>query len=97
MNPDRLQRMAEAGYIVLILTVAAGGLRAVGCRRRPTIRSARAFPRWVSYGLGALGLAMIVRRILGASLGRASQSMVTGLDGEADHVLSPGRRFPCWC
>ena len=35
----------------------------------------KAFPIWVSYALGALGLAMLVRLVLGLSLGRAGQAV----------------------
>jgi hypothetical protein len=44
----------------------------------------KAFPIWVSFALAGLGLAMILRLLLGRSLGRAAQSMVVGLEDVAD-------------
>jgi hypothetical protein len=49
----------------------------------------KSFPIWVSYGLATLALAMLVRVVLGKALGRAAQSMVSGLGGAAAHAPSP--------
>ena len=44
----------------------------------------------MSYALAALGLAMLVRLLLGRSLGRAAQAMVVGLDDLAgEHERRP--------
>jgi hypothetical protein len=91
MNPDRLQRVAEIGYIGLIFAIALV-LRheAQGLPPAPyDPLGPGSFPLWVSYGLGALAVAMAVKLLLGRSLGRAAHSMVTGLEGSAEHALSP--------
>ena len=91
MIPDRLQRISEVLYICLLLVIAV-----VLRREAQSLPPAPydplgpgSFPLWVSYVLGALALAMAVRLVFGRSLGRASHSMVTGLDGGAEHPLSP--------
>jgi hypothetical protein len=91
VNPERLQRIAEIAYIGLILVIAF-----VLRREAQSLPPAPydplgpgAFPLWVSYGLGALAVAMAAKMLLGHSLGRASHSMVTGLEGGAEHALSP--------
>jgi hypothetical protein len=91
VQQDRTTRSAEIAYIVLILAAAA----LVG-REASLLPPApydplgpKAFPLWVSYGLAALGAAMLARLVLGKALGRAAQSMVTGLDGVAAHAASP--------
>ena len=91
--PDRTKRIAEIAYIALILVVAV-----VLWREASKLPPApydplgpKSFPIWVSYGLGALGLAMIAWLALGKALGRAMQSMVLGFDNEeATHLLKPG-------
>ncbi len=91
MNQDRVQRVAEIGYIGLILVIAVV-LRREAQRLPPAPYDPLgpgSFPLWVSYGLGALAAAMAIRLVLGRSIGRASHSMVTGLDGQAEHALSP--------
>jgi Tripartite tricarboxylate transporter TctB family len=82
MHPGSVTRTAEIAYVVLILVVAG-----IVWREASTLPPApydalgpKAFPIWVSYGLAALGLAMLVRLLLGRSLGRAGQAMVVGLD-----------------
>jgi len=86
MQGDRVTRIAEIGYIVLILAVAG-----VIWREASALPSApydplgpRTFPIWVSYGLAALGLAMLARLMFGRSLGRATQPIVVGLEDLAD-------------
>jgi hypothetical protein len=91
VQQDRIRRMAEYAYVALILAVAFVVWRAAG--RLPAAPydplGPKAFPIWVSYGLAALGVAMLARLLFGRALGRAAQSMVTGLDGGATHALSP--------
>jgi hypothetical protein len=82
MQQDGVTRSAEIAYIVLILAVAG-----VVWREASMLPPApydplgpKAFPTWVSYALAALGLAMLVRLLVGRSLGRAGHAMVVGLD-----------------
>ena len=49
----------------------------------------KAFPIGVSVALAALGLAMLVRLLVGRSLGRAATSMVVGLEAAAGQVQRP--------
>jgi hypothetical protein len=88
---DRIKRHAEIAYIVLILVVAIVLWREAG--KLPPAPydplGPKSFPVWVSYGLAALAVAMLANLALGRKLGRAAQSMVLGLDGEAEHALSP--------
>jgi hypothetical protein len=49
----------------------------------------KAFPIGVSVALAALGLAMLVRLLIGRSLGRAATSMVVGLEAAAGHTWRP--------
>lgn len=85
MQESRITRAAEIAYIALILALAAIVWREAG--RLPPAPydplGPKAFPIWVSYGLAGLGLAMILRLLLGRSLGHAAQSMVVGLGGAA--------------
>jgi hypothetical protein len=46
----------------------------------------RAFPMGVSVALGMLGLAMLVRLLVGRSLGRAATSLVVGLEPASGHA-----------
>jgi hypothetical protein len=89
--PDRAQRTAELIYIALLLGIA--GLIWREARTLPPAPydplGPGSFPLWVAYGLAGLALAMLLRLALGRSLGRASHSMVTGLEGEAEHETSP--------
>lgn len=91
MRQDRIRRTAEIAYIALILAVAAAVWREAGMLRPAPYDplGPKSFPTWASYGLMALAAAMLARLALGKKLGLAAQSMVTGLDGEAAHVLSP--------
>jgi hypothetical protein len=91
MIPESLQRLSEVIYICLVLVIAV-----VLRREAQSLPPAPydplgpgSFPLWVSYALGALAIAMAVRLVFGRSLGRASHSMVTGLEGGAEHLLSP--------
>lgn len=89
---DGLTRAGEFVYVVLILAVAGIVWREAG-----TLPPApydplgpKAFPTWVSYGLAALGLAMLARLLLGRAIGRAGQSMVVGFDDSmGEHERRP--------
>src|SRR5688500_1212763 len=92
MQPNGVTRAAEIGYIVLILVVAGIVWRAA--RALPAAPydalGPKTFPIWVSYGLAALGLAMLVRLLSGRALGSAAQAMVVGLENAAGpHVRRP--------
>lgn len=91
VKPGRIQRTAEIGYIALVLGVAIVLWREAG--KLPPAPydplGPAAFPRWAAYGLGGLGVAMALRLVLGGGLGRAAQSLVSGLDGDVEHVLKP--------
>ncbi len=91
VKTGRIQRAAEIGYIVLVFVVALVLWREAG--KLPPAPydplGPAAFPRWAAYGLAALGVAMTVRLLLGGGLGRAAQSLVSGLDGAAEHDLKP--------
>jgi hypothetical protein len=82
MQPDRITRTAEIAYVVLILAVAGIVWRAASALPPAPYDALgpKSFPIWVSYALAALGLAMLIRLLLGRSLGRAAQSMVVGLE-----------------
>jgi len=91
VQQDRIRRTAEIAYIVLILAVAALVWREAS-RLRPAPYDPlgpKSFPIWVSCGIAALAMMMLARLAFGKTLGRAAQSMVTGLDGMVTHVLSP--------
>jgi hypothetical protein len=90
VRQDSVTRIAEIGYIVLILAVAA-----IVWREASPLPPApydplgpRSFPMWVCCGLIALALAMLARLAFGRALGFTGQSMVLGLDA-ADHAQSP--------
>lgn len=92
MHQGRIGRSAEIAYVVLILAVA--GIVWREARALPPAPydalGPKAFPIWASYGLAALGLAMLVRLLLGRSLGRAAQVMVAGLgDAAGEHPARP--------
>ena len=91
MQQDRIKRTAEIAYIVLLLAVAFAVWRDASFLRPAPYDplGPKSFPIWVSYGLAALAAMMLARLALGRRLGRAAQSMVLGLDGEAAHALSP--------
>ena len=82
MQAERITRMAEIAYVVLILAVAGIVWREASALPPAPYDSLgpKSFPIWVSYALAALGLAMLVRLVLGRSLGRAAQAMVVGLE-----------------
>lgn len=91
MQQDRIRRTSEIAYIVLLLVAAI-----VVWREASFLRPApydplgpKSFPIWVSYGLAALAAMMAARLALGKKLGLAAQATVLGLDGEAEHALSP--------
>jgi hypothetical protein len=91
VQQERIRRKAEYAYVALILAVAVVVWREAS--RLPLAPydplGPKAFPLWVSYGLAALGVAMLVRLLFGRAIGRATRSLVTGLDGDATHRLSP--------
>ena len=92
MQPSGITRTAEIAYIVVILAVAG-----IVWREASALPPApydplgpKTFPIWASYALAALGLAMLVRLVLGRSLGRAAQVMVVGLEDMAgEHKQRP--------
>jgi hypothetical protein len=92
MRPNGVTRAAEIGYVVLILVVAG-----IVWREASALPPApydplgpKSFPIWVSYGLAALGLTMLVRLLFGRALGSAAQAMVVGLEDLAtDHARRP--------
>ena len=82
MQPSGITRAAEIAYIVLILAVAG-----IVWRAASTLPPApydplgpKTFPILVSYGLAALGLAMLARLLFGRSLGSAAQTLIVGLE-----------------
>ena len=92
MQPSGITRSAEVAYVALILAVAL-----IVWREASALPPApydplgpKAFPIWASYGLAALGLAMLLRLLLGRSLGRAAQIIVVGLeDAAGEHRQRP--------
>jgi hypothetical protein len=82
MQPSGVTRAAETAYVVLILAVAGIVWREASALPPAPYDSLgpKTFPIWVSYGLAALGLAMLVRLLFGRSLGSAAQAMVVGLE-----------------
>jgi hypothetical protein len=92
MQQGGVTRTAEIGYVVLILAIA-GIVWREASMLPPAPYDAlgpKAFPIWVSYALAALGLAMLVRLVIGRSLGRAGQTMVVGLDDlTGEHAQRP--------
>jgi hypothetical protein len=91
MQEDQVQRRGEITFIVLILGVAVLVWREAA--KLPPAPydplGPASFPRWASIGLGVLGMAMIVRLLRGKALGRAAQSLVSGLGGEIEHARKP--------
>ena len=92
MQSSGITRTAEIAYIVVILAVAG-----IVWREASALPPApydplgpKTFPIWASYALAALGLAMLVRLLLGRSLGRAAHVMVVGLEDMAgEHKQRP--------
>ena len=91
MPEDRVTRTAEIAYIVLILSIA--GVMWHQASNLPPApydpMGPKFFPMSVSVVLGALGLVMLIRVLLGRGLGRAVQSMVVGLEAGGEHVQRP--------
>jgi hypothetical protein len=90
VRPDRVTRIAEIAYIVLIAAVPAVAWReASGLPPAPyDPLGPKSFPIWVCGGLIALAAAMLVRLAFRRTLGFTGQRMVLGLDGAA-HRMSP--------
>ena len=82
MQSNGITRTAEIAYVALILAVAGIVWREASALPPAPYDSLgpKSFPIWVSYGLAALGLAMLVRLLFGRSLGSAAQAMVVGLE-----------------
>ena len=92
MQRGGITHVAEIAYVALILAVAGIVWRAASALPPAPYDplGPKTFPIWVSYGLAALGLAMLARLLFGRSLGRAPQAMVVGLeDLEAKHARRP--------
>jgi len=92
MQPSGTTRAAEMAYIALILAVAGIVWREAGALPPAPYDplGPKAFPIWVSYGLAALGVAMLARLLFGRSLGRASQALIVGLeDVTGEHARRP--------
>ncbi len=91
MPEDRVTRAAEIAYIVLILAIA--GVFWYQASNLPPApydpMGPKFFPMSVSIALGALGLIMLVRVLMGRALGRAVQGLVVGLEAASDHVQRP--------
>ena len=98
MQPSGTTRTAEIAYIALILAVAGIVWREAGALPpAPYDPLDPAFPIWVSYGLAALGVAMLARLLFGRSLGRALQALIVGLeDVTGEHAGAPGSPWPRW-
>lgn len=90
MRPDRVTRIAEIAYIVLISAVAAVVWReASGLPPAPyDPLGPKSFPIWVCGGLIVLAAGMLVRLAFRRTLGFTGQRMVIGFDAAA-HRLSP--------
>ncbi len=92
MQPSGITRTAEIAYIVLILAIAGIVWREASALPPAPydLLGPKTFPIGASYGLAALGLAMLARLLLGRSLGRATQAMVVGLEDLAgEHTRRP--------
>ena len=91
MPEDRVTRTAEIAYILLIFAIAG-----VIWHQASSLPPApydpmgpKFFPMSVSVVLGALGLVMLIKVLLGRSLGRAVQGMVVGLEASDAHTQRP--------
>jgi hypothetical protein len=92
MRESGVTRAAEIAYVVLLLAVAGIVWRAASALPPAPYDplGPKTFPIWVSYGLAALGLAMLARLLFGRALGRASQTLVVGFEDPAgQHVRRP--------
>ncbi len=91
MPEDRVTRIAEIAYIILIFAIAGVMWQQAGNLPPAPYdpMGPKFFPMSVSVVLGALSLAMLIRVLMGRGLGRAMQSMVTGLEGGGEHVQRP--------
>jgi len=91
MPEDRVTRTAEIAYIILILAIA--GIIWNQASNLPPApydpMGPKFFPMSVSLVLGALGLVMLIRVLLGRGLGCAVQSMVVGLEAGGEHTQRP--------
>jgi hypothetical protein len=94
MKEGGVTRVAEIAYIALILAIAG-----IIWREASALPPApydplgpKTFPIWASYGLAALGFAMLARLLFGRSLGRGAQAMVVGLEDLAGE--HPRRSWP---
>lgn len=91
MPEDRVTRIAEIAYVILILAIA--GIIWQQASNLPPApydpMGPKFFPMSVSAVLGALGLVMLIRVLMGRALGRAVQSMVVGLEADGEHVQRP--------
>ena len=91
---ERRARRTDALAALVVLAVATGFV--VAARREPPAfydpLGPGTAPAVLALGLGALGLVLLARSLLGFTVGRAAQSLITGLDGAApaDYRLRPG-------
>jgi putative tricarboxylic transport membrane protein len=91
MPTDSLTRRAEVAYIVLILAVA--GVVWWQASALPPAPydplGPKSFPMGVSAVLAALGLTMLVRLLLGGSLGERAHAMLIGVEAGGQHTQRP--------
>jgi hypothetical protein len=91
---ERRARRVDALAALVVLAVAAGFV--VAARREPPAfydpLGPGTAPTVLALALGALGLVLLARALLGLAIGRGAQSLITGLDGAApaDYPLRPG-------
>ena len=82
---ERRARRTDALAALVVLAVATGFL--VAARREPPAfydpLGPGTAPAVLALGLGALGLVLLARALLGLAVGRGAQSLITGLDGAA--------------
>ena len=91
MPEDRVTRLAEIAYIVLILAIS-GVIWQQASNLPPAPydpMGPKFFPMSLSIALGILGVTMLVRVLLGRGLGRAVQSMVVGLEADSENIQRP--------
>lgn len=91
MPEGRVTRIAEIAYIILILAIS--GVIWQQANNLPPApydpMGPKFFPMSVSIVLGALGLMMLAKVLMGRALGRSVQSMVVGLEASGEHVQRP--------